>query len=491
MLQRLANLNAAAAPNAATRVGRLSLSQPMLFALLSLIILMWTPALLNDPDSLWHIRAGEWMIANGAVLDSDPFSFSRAGEPWTTHEWLTEVLMAATYGVAGWSGLMTAAAAAAAACVYILGRFAAQWLNGLSLLLALMMGLSLIGPHFLVRPHLFALPLLCLWTVGVVAARNEDRAPSLWLLPVMALWANMHGSFILGICLLGPFALEALIAAAPERRRETLISWSAFSFGAVLAAIATPHGVGGLIYPIKLILMPGITGINEWAPADFSTLSLLEITLIASIFALVRFKVGLSPIRLLLLLGFLHLTFSHQRHEMVLGVLGIVFLSEPLGTAIAERSGRIPESKAADRSRLSYVLAALIAVLAIGVRLAVPAPAINAQHLPKEALAAVPQELSALPVLNDYSVGGYLIWNGVRPFIDGRADMYGPEFLARYFAIMDRGRSDLESALVEYDIRWTLLRKGSAPAALMDAMPGWTLLHADDRFVVHARTDSL
>lgn len=461
------------------------------FALIAFAVLMWPSALLNDPDTLWHIRTGDWMIDHRQVLDFDPFSHTRAGAPWTTHEWLTETLMAATYRVAGWSGLMIASAALASACVYILVQFAGRSLRGLPILLALTLGLSLVSPHYLVRPHLFALPLLCVWTVALVTARNENRAPPLLLLPAMALWANMHGSFFLGLCLIGPFALEALIEAAPENRRRTFLEWGGFGLGAALAALATPHGIGGLIFPVKLIMMPGITGIMEWAPADFSALAPLEITLLATMFLLFRFGVVVPVFRLLLLLGLLHLTLAHQRYEIVLGVVGVILLAGPAAAALAARAGRAETSRPGRASPLLLGVATIAATLAVSLRLAIPAPEAGARHMPVEALAAVPDEIAALPVLNDYGAGGYLIWNGVRPFIDGRADMYGPEFLRRYFAIMNSGGAELDAALSEYDIRWTLLRSGSAAAGAIDRTPGWTRLFDDGEFSVHVRSGSL
>ena len=473
-----------------------AIPQAAQFALAAFAVLMWPSALLNDPDTLWHIRTGEWMIDHRRVLDFDPFSHTRAGAPWNTHEWLTEVLMAAIYRVGGWSGLMVATAAAAAACVYILVEFAGRSLRGLPILLALTLGLSLVSPHYLARPHLFALPLLAVWTVALVTARNENRAPPLLLLPVMALWANMHGSFFLGICLIGPFALEALVEAAPEDRRKTFFDWGGFGVGAALAALATPHGLGGLIFPVKLIMMPGITGIMEWAPADFSAPAPLEISLLATMFLLFRFGVAVPVFRLLLLLGLLHLTLAHQRYEIILGVIGVILLAEPAAAALATRAARSetsrPETSRPGRaSPLFLGVAAIAAALSVCLRFAIPAPEAGARHMPVTALAAVPDEIAALPVLNDYGAGGYLIWNGVRPFIDGRADMYGPEFLRSYFAIMNSGGADLDAALSEYDIRWTLLRNGSAAAGAMNRTPGWTRLFADDEFIVHVRSDSL
>src|ERR1700704_5127412 len=87
------------------------------------LLLALAPQLLNDPDSYSHIAVGRWIMAHGAVLGSDPFSFSMHGAPWITFEWLSEVIYAAVYAVCGWAGVVTLAAAAIALAVGMLTRF--------------------------------------------------------------------------------------------------------------------------------------------------------------------------------------------------------------------------------------------------------------------------------------------------------------------------------------------------------------------------------
>src|SRR5258708_39605969 len=79
--------------------------------------------LLNDPDSYSHIAVGRWIMANGAMPASDPFSLSMHGAPWITFEWLSEVIYAAAYGLSGWAGVVALAAAAIALAVGLRARF--------------------------------------------------------------------------------------------------------------------------------------------------------------------------------------------------------------------------------------------------------------------------------------------------------------------------------------------------------------------------------
>jgi hypothetical protein len=90
------------------------------------------------------------------------------------------------------------------------------------------------------------------------------------------------------------------------------------------------------------------------------------------------------------------------------------------------------------------------------------------------------------PVLNDYSFGGYLIYRGISVFIDGRADMYGDGFMARYDTLMHDDAS-LIATLAERRIGWTILSTGSSAVSIMDTAPGWHRLYGDDVAVVHVR----
>ena len=104
---------------------------------------------------------------------------------------------------------------------------------------------------------------------------------------------------------------------------------------------------------------------------------------------------------------------------------------------------------------------------------------------PATALAHVPRFVRETPVLNEYGFGGYLIWNGVKPFIDSRADLYGDIFLQNYAAITEPDKDALASTLTYYHMRWTLFSAQSPVVKLLDATPGWHRFYADKLAVVH------
>ena len=99
----------------------------------------------------------------------------------------------------------------------------------------------------------------------------------------------------------------------------------------------------------------------------------------------------------------------------------------------------------------------------------------------------MPLALRAKTVLNDYSLGGQLIFQGVRPFIDSRADLYGDAFLTRYHCITWPDRDALSRALTRFGIVWTIFPSGERIIPVLDQMPGWRRLTEEDGLVIHVR----
>src|ERR1700690_73348 len=160
-------------------------------------------ALLHDPDTYLHIAAGRWMLGNWSLPISDPWSHTIAGAVWIPGEWLGEVALALAYNVAGWGGIVVLTAASFGLAVALLAAFLLRRLPPLPAVIATLAGAMLVLPHLLARPHVLALPVLVAWCGAMISARDEERGPPWLALPVMALWANLHGSFFFGLRLAG------------------------------------------------------------------------------------------------------------------------------------------------------------------------------------------------------------------------------------------------------------------------------------------------
>src|SRR5260370_18599681 len=95
--------------------------------------------------------------------------------------------------------------------------------------------------HFLARPHMLAFPAMVAFIGGLMVAADRRDHPSWLLLPVLALWANLHGGFVLGLALIGPIGLEAIWCCEPGRRVALAARWALFRLAAVVPSCCPPY----------------------------------------------------------------------------------------------------------------------------------------------------------------------------------------------------------------------------------------------------------
>ncbi|MEO7653557.1 MAG: hypothetical protein ABIZ80_24120 [Bryobacteraceae bacterium] len=236
---------------AGTRRGVLSLFIPDLSVLALLITLLYClflfegyQKLFRDSDTGWHIRTGETILATGALPHSDPYSFTRLGQPWFAWEWGADVLMGGVHRLAGTAGVAMLYALVIASCTWL--WFQLTWASGGNFLLAAALAgpmLSTSNIHWLARPHV--LSWVFLLVAVIVAERASRRDLGLWwlaALPFTALWTNIHASFFFA-------PLIALVYAAGTVARAQI--WGITVAGRarwfLLAAVAA--AAGSLINP--------------------------------------------------------------------------------------------------------------------------------------------------------------------------------------------------------------------------------------------------
>ncbi|MBB4198169.1 hypothetical protein CCR94_10970 [Rhodoblastus sphagnicola] len=452
--------------------------------LLALALTLASPAVLNDGDTWWHIAAGQWILAHRAVPTTDIFSFSAPGIYWNAHEWLAEILFAGAFKVAGWSGAVALTGALVAGTLLILTRRALRdGLSGIPLLALMLVGFSLIAPSLLVRPHLFGLFLLAFWVDRLMAARAADKAPPFWLAGVMLLWVNMHASFLLGLALIGPFALEALVEARADKRLKVLRGWALFGVCAALVCLINPQGFHTFVFPLTVMNLKTLGSIVEWRAMSFDHFEPMELALLALVGLALFRPVRVKPLRLVVLLGLIHMALHQGRHQMIFGIVAPLLLAGPMAAAFR---GEQPVSRRDGALwRGGFALMALLAA----VRLLVPLERVDTPTAPLSALAAVPQVLRDKPVLNELSFGGPLIYSGVKPFIDGRFDMYGDAFFFRYDHMVAGDAAAFDAGVAQYGFRWTLLPPAAPLNKVLAGRPEWKRIYGDDFAVAFARVD--
>jgi len=441
--------------------------------------------LLNDSDTYWQITVGKWILDHGSFPRVDFYSFTRAGYPWISTSWLAQVLYAGAYEFAGWSGPVVLAATSIAVSFALLARILARHIPSTYAVVISLAALVLSTSHLLARPHVLVLPIMVIWVNGLVSASDRSKAPPFRLLPLLALWANLHGGFVFGLTLVGPFAIDALWNADRPQRRPLMLRWAAFGVGACLACCATPYGWDSLLASRKILdLGELLRMIYEWMPQDFSQFGPFEACVLALMAGALRYGIRLTPPRILLTLGLLHMALSHIRNVEIFALLMPLVVIGPVAEQLSLRPGQ-----PAPTSAPIALVAALVAAMGV-LTWTFAAQAGFSPSAIQSPAAAVDILSSRNPkrVLNDLPFGGYLIWRHVPVFVDGRAELYGESFeMAYYRALQLKDVDGFLDLLKRYDIDAVLLTPATPAANLLDHLGGWQRIYADVNAVVHVR----
>jgi hypothetical protein len=274
--------------------------------------------------------------------------------------------------------------------------------------------------------------------------------------------------------------------------------WASFTLLAMLASLATPNFINAYLLPLHLLDMKfALSVLQEWKSIDFQKLSTLEIWLVLFLGVGLFSGIRLSPPRALMVLLLFVMSLQHARNADLLAFIVPLIAAPEAGPQLARAAGRDVAARAGDwldqlarpATGRGLALACVIAVVAEGATMAFPFTLQN-RFAPVAAVsAAIEGGLAAGPVLNEYDYGDYLMFQGIKTYIDGRADMFGDPFLKRYY-YATRGLSDeLPALLAQYHITWTIFPKDSPAVVQLDRMPGWQRFHADDMAVVHRRIE--
>lgn len=463
-----------------------------------------------DTDTWWHLRAGAWMIEEGKILRSDPFSYTRGGEAWVYPGWLAQIILYGIYTLAGFAGLNLFTA------LMVLMAFAFVWsvmeapvhLRAFVILLAV----TVSGVYWAARPHIISFLLTGIFFWALERFRGGQRGAVMLLPPLMALWANMHGGFAIGFLLLFAYVAAQfaemlwsvlkhkldLKAAWRQGRRD--LAWLGSVTGlSALGVGINPHGLQMLAYPLQTISIGVLQDfIQEWQSPDFHALHVQPFLwmLLLIMIAWAYSKREVRPNELFLVLGFAYLAMMAGRNIALFALVGAPSLARHAEGALAPhlRLRLRPDSAYHRRQRVLNLLLFAVLVIAAGVKISLPlSPETNEEAVRGQAPVDAVDELERLepgaPVFNSYNWGGYFIWRlypRYKTFVDGRTDLFDDEILQDYLLVW-RADPGWQDVFARWGVQTVLIE---ADAPLVDALepPGWQQLYADDRAVLISRS---
>lgn len=448
------------------------------------------------PDTYWQIATGHWILAHGYVPTHDIFSFTRHGTRWIAQEWSAEVLVALVYATASWLGLTVLAALSFALTIAYLTRFLLSRMEPLhAVVLAIFAGCMMFD-DILVRPYELAWPLTALWVGVLIDSSEKNRTPPWWLLGVMVVWANLHGSFILGLGLAGVIAIEAALKTK-EHWKGTVRRWGAFVVAASCCALLNPQGWRLLIFPFHLLGMHVLEQSTEWRAPDLQQPHVFGVWLLVTFGLAFTGRIRLRLVRSVLLIGLMFFALQHARNVPLLGLIAPFLIAAPLAALWRRESSSRRDAQALDRVFhalaapgslgalfAAVVLAGMLGIWAAGVRNVRP----FAQNSPRAALDALLIRRPHARILDDAGFGGYLIFRGVPVFVDPRMTVYGDAFLRRYFDALELDPGGhINALLAKYRINAILLAPEWPVVSVLDRSPDWKRVYADKRAVAYIR----
>lgn len=467
---------------------------PLLLGALAFLVVLAAGAVQIGPDSYLHVGVGRWILSHGHVPTHDPFSFTRHGVPWVAQEWGAEVLMAALFSCTGWSGLVFSVAALFGLTVAQLTSFLCPRMGALRAVCLSLLSAWMMHSYIMVRPEEIVWPLMALWVGMLIDASEKSRAPSRWLWVVMFLWANLHGSFILGLGLALVIAVEAIFNA-PEQRNRLAWQWTVFLVGAVGCALANPQGWKLLAFPFHLLGMRVLDRWTEWMPPDLQRPQVLYVWLSVVIGLSFAGRIKLPILRAILLIGLILFALQHVRNISLLGLIGCFLLAAPLGTlwrdaSLVGRHVSVADAGSGGRVSLrkfSASIATLLLVVGLGlavVNVRKPRPIL--MFTPATGLNVLLSERPHARILNDSVFGGYLIYRGIPVFVDSRVTVYGDAFIGRYLDALEMIPGEAMGALLDkYRINAVLIAPGWPVARFLDRLPRWKKIYVGKVAVVY------
>jgi hypothetical protein len=473
------------------------------FLLLALFVpLLGGFQLLNsDGDLGRHLRLGEHMLTYG-LLREDHFSFTKLGQPFIGHEWLSEIAFAAVYRLGGLplvavaSGLLIAFTYA-----YVTDLLLRRGVDPLLAYLASLLAAVLGSFHWLARPHLFTLLGVAL-LLGRLE-RNEEGARPWTYLPLFACWVNVHGGFLFGLVLIGIYLAGDLVEAL---RRDGRAEWlgrarrhaAALGF-ALLGTLINPYGFAMPVHVLAWFKMSYvIDNTVEYLSPNFHA---LDNKFVLGVILLIALGLALSrrwptwP-RLLMILATIGTALIYQRNIPLMGLAALTALALHLDCEWRELPDFLGirgvfQRDSPGRRNGPWAVAVTIPLLLLTVSFS---PLSGMQAIPGEwsprvfPVAAVQKAREARlegRIYNEFIWGGYLLkeWPEMKVFIDGQTDFYG-EALTRDHWRVGWLQPGWREVLRHWKVNLVLVPSSSSLAHELSRDPIWAIWHCDSTAVL-------
>ena len=459
----------------------------------------------HDGDLGRHITVGNYILKNGVIPTSNIFSYTRYGEKLVPHEWLADIVFASAHQLMGLSGDVLIAALLGSFTILIVYQELVK--RGSFRLMALLIAIwvmAVASVHWLVRPHMFTLLFITLWTYWLERIyKGEDKR--IWQFPLlMLIWANTHGAFFAGFVVWGTYMANWVYEF--WRGTETK------ELGKQLALIGVLSFVVTFINPSGWHLWTTTVG---YAGNDFMTSHIADHLspnfhdkgtwsfLLMIVFAVLALGQGhrLSIRETLLLAGWMAMGLHTIRNLPLFAVITAPIygaMLQPIVEKISFIKKQEENLKSTETLLRGYVWIA-VASLFFGFALwrgtPLDAKGMGNVYLPDtmpvQAVDWLLENKQEGHMFNHFIWGGYILyrmWPSELVFIDGQTDFYGETLLREYLDAM-YVREGWESILDKYQVAWVIARVDDPLSKELGRIEddAWHVIYEDDTAIIFRR----
>lgn len=481
-------------------------------ALVLMAVMITDSVRVADPDLYGHLRFGQQILTTVHVPRLDAYSYSVVGLRWISHEWLSDVVIAWFYFHGGVVGLKLMKLGCTVAIVMLLlgamretGAFA---VTQISIMLLASIRLS---AQMQFRPQIFTYLLLA--AILMLLTRDNYRGRAmLWItVPMFALWANLHGGFVIGLGVMGLYAImRGGQEIAAGRGAARFFHLAAITSACIVATLLTPYGAGSWLSVLHTIGNPTMLGaINEWQPLISATIAEYHVAHVPFLYDLSVFGIFFATLGTIV--------FAPSTDDLALVAIATVLIASafvqvrnvPLGmmaamiplarhTTLALRARRKPgcDCPAASRRGITFAGEIVIAIAALALaaetglfsrRLGLTEP------YPAGALAFMRTHDLSGNMLCEYSWNDYVIfhdWPRDKVFLDSRFEMIYPRRIIEAYLAFAFDRPGAAQTLSGFPNDFVLINPKSVAADVMASAAQWRLIYSDSDSTLYARRDS-
>ncbi len=448
-------------------------------------------------DVWWHLATGKLIWTKG-IPHTDPFSYTFQGKPWVDAMWLFQAIAYKAYETAGYAGVV-------ALKIFILAlTFLFLWFafkeSGVDHLVSLtFLFLVLIGSsyRFMCRPHICGFLFITIFWWRLLVFKKKKTLKSLWpLFLSFIIWINCHGSFIIGLILVGIFFLEEILKHREKTIKEafkgkyfknlflTLLILSTFT-------LINPYGIKLL----KFVLFShrgnnseALSYIGEWHPTNIKEMVsfiwdkslFIKIIFWMSIICILLNSLKIeNSVWIIFLVILSYLSFKHSRF-WALFTLSI----SPLIVQILNQYNF--------QKLKNYLCSVLISISILFIVFYISNPknykniglGVQWNRYPRGTINLVKKEHLLGPIFNTYAYGGFIIWNLFpkhKVFIDGRTpSVYSIEFYWKYRLMSNGNELAIKKLLSKYRFK-TFLTSSKKLASKLKNNFNFSLIGFDDQ----------